>query len=416
MNIDHYFIKVDDDYILYYPLKKQAMMLNTREFIIAQNYLANRQKEMSECSMIYQAIDIIESNKVRVNFEEVHNDEIIVLLTPKCNMKCKYCYANEYHLINRPVNMQAIYSHLYNYISSSDADIIRLRYLGGGEPTIEWEKLVQTTNYVKSIAIRYNKRMRFGVTTNGTLLDEDKIKWLVNNEFEIEISFDILPEIQNQQRPIEGKNSFDLVNRTLVLLQKYKANAYIRTTITELSVLKMKDMVKYVISHYPYLNRLRFEAESNVSTLNKNYCDKFIESFMSAKFFAKSKGIILKNSIADSINRYRYVFCNPEFCVNSDGELSTCHRAAYPDDLLGSLFMCGDQVDSKTNKTRCNELVTSCNRCFAKWHCAGGCLYNRYLYSKSKRELYCYFTRKMISQELKQICVDYQNTSTINTD
>lgn len=53
----------------------------------------------------------------------------------------------------------------------------------------------------KQQASAYGVRLRIGFPTNATLLNAEKIDFLVKNNVEIGVSFELLPDIQNEQRP-----------------------------------------------------------------------------------------------------------------------------------------------------------------------------------------------------------------------
>jgi uncharacterized protein len=98
----------------------------------------------------------------------------------------------------------------------------------GGEPTIMWDEIiVPLTNYIKE----NNLPIDLGITTNGTLLNEERIKFLYDNNITPLLSIDGDRETQEFNRPCRTGNSFDLVMENIPILLKYFPNTTFRGTI-----------------------------------------------------------------------------------------------------------------------------------------------------------------------------------------
>jgi uncharacterized protein len=56
-----------------------------------------------------------------------------------------------------------------------------------------------------------------------------------------------------------------------------------------------------------------------------------------------------------------------------------------------------------------------CKACFAKWHCGGGCLAQKYVYNEEILDLICDFTRsftqKMILEKLEKQYEEFYHVS-----
>ena len=65
------------------------------------------------------------------------------------------------------------------------------------------------------------------------------LDFMKEHNFTVQISFEILPEIQNAQR-----GSYDAVAENLVRLTEKGINNYVRSTITELNVDRIPEMVE----------------------------------------------------------------------------------------------------------------------------------------------------------------------------
>lgn len=396
-----FFVNVNNSILLYFTLKKSVLLVDSEEYLAAKKYLETGEKDRILYRDLYSAIDssLKKENSI-IDSQLSKKGEIVILLTAACNMRCEYCYSHNSRISENSMNLMAIKRSILKYFQKNTYKCITIRFLGGGEPMLAWKQIVEITKYVTLLANKYEIVVNMGLTTNGTLIDERKLLWLIKNNFEIELSCDILPEIQNKQRPmVSGKNSFDSVNNTLNLLIKNKANFFIRSTITLLAVNRMKEMVEFIANNYSEKIRLKFEAVSDEHSFTKEYCDKFVQNYFSAQEYADSHGIVLKNSIVDSTKKYKSKFCPGEYCINSYGEVTTCHRAAFQNDKFHDVFLSNDATNAVTDNLR-----EECELCFARLHCAGGCKYNQLVYSNEKENLYCSFVRRLIGLKLLKIC------------
>ena len=106
-------------------------------------------------------------------------------MTTDCNFKCKYCYENykEHYQLNEEKLIDTI-RFIMNY---GKKDKILLEFLGG-EPLLKKDLIYKAVGYINrnysDIIVKYY------ITTNGSLLDDEFIKFMKENLFTIRLSFD----------------------------------------------------------------------------------------------------------------------------------------------------------------------------------------------------------------------------------
>ena len=93
---------------------------------------------------------------------------------------------------------------------------------------------------------KYPNLVHFGITTNGTLLNKERIDFLKNHNFSILLSIDGDKETQNFNRPQRnGEGSFDLVEKNIdYLLQNFPMTTF-RATLYQ-------PTIKYLYNNYLY--------------------------------------------------------------------------------------------------------------------------------------------------------------------
>lgn len=145
--------------------------------------------------------------------------QMILELTKECNFRCRYCILseiydgkNQYDLGS--MSYDTIRMCIDNFIScSSDSDELVLSFYGG-EPLLCFDKICKSVEYIEKHA--YGKRVRFSMTTNGSLLDKYKMEFFVKHKFYIMISLDGPQAIHDKNRLTVGAGgSFEIVKRNI---------------------------------------------------------------------------------------------------------------------------------------------------------------------------------------------------------
>lgn len=82
----------------------------------------------------------------------------------------------------------------------------------GGEPLMAWDTVVETVKYARSIEKQHGKNFRFTITTNGMLLDDEKIDYINKEMSNCVLSLDGRKEVNDNIRPTpNGKGSYDII-------------------------------------------------------------------------------------------------------------------------------------------------------------------------------------------------------------
>lgn len=160
---------------------------------------------------------------------------ICLNVTDACNLACRYCFVEQHpHYMTLDVAKQAVYFILDNLekkkkFYNNPTLTASIAYFGG-EPTILWnEIIVPLTDWIK----KNNFPIELGMTTNGTLLNEERIKYLYDNQIIPLLSIDGNKKTQEYNRPCLNNNvsSFDLVSKNIPIILKYFPNTTFRATI-----------------------------------------------------------------------------------------------------------------------------------------------------------------------------------------
>ena len=139
--------------------------------------------------------------------------QITMQITQDCNLRCSYCaygggYGNQRTHSKKTMPMDTMKKCVdFIMARSKNVDEVVIGFYGG-EPLLEIDKMRECISYIKE---KYKGRtVRHTITTNGTCFTDDTIKFLVDNNFDIIISFDGPRELHNFNRVYaDGRGSFD---------------------------------------------------------------------------------------------------------------------------------------------------------------------------------------------------------------
>ena len=163
-----------------------------------------------------------------------HVEQITMQVTQDCNLRCRYCtYSGNYdhHRVHsRKVMPLDTMKGSIDFFMTRSRKVQNDLVIGfyGGEPFLEIDNIKKCVEYVKT---NYSGRaVRYTVTTNGTLFNDEVIEFLEKEEnFNINISFDGPKNLHDQNRIFsDGRGSFDEIMTQVEYIKKNHSNLFER--------------------------------------------------------------------------------------------------------------------------------------------------------------------------------------------
>lgn len=231
----------------------------------------------------------------------------------------------------------------------------------GGEPLLNWSLIKKVVEYIHDQYTSIFGNIFFAITTNGYLLSEEKIKYMLENNFSISVSIDGDKETHDRNRvTINQTPTFDVVFKNMLLLEEVYENMLRENKKTvPYGILITHDnnadfeQLENFFSENPNIDG-KIQRVTRVSGINTDYfntqndpsilqkrqqflkklVDKFkAQSYMNAATnFSK---VILKNLILDPMMLLNYSknelrgTCLPglhKLAVDSDGIFHMCEK------------------------------------------------------------------------------------------
>ena len=173
--------------------------------------------------------------------------DVTLVVTHDCNLGCDYCFAGEKR--RAPMSDAVADAALDLALGDgSEGDGATQISFFGGEPLIEWRRIVRTVARARARAERIGRAISFTITTNGTLLDEDKARFLVDAGFFVGLSIDGVRAAHEATRPTRGgRSSFDDATRALDLLVAHGADFETITVVDPRNVAHIGASVRWLV-------------------------------------------------------------------------------------------------------------------------------------------------------------------------
>lgn len=336
-------------------------------------------------------------------FENAGIQQLVIDLTNQCNMRCKYCtfsgnYKYQRSHSDRKMSREIAMKAVDYFIKNSDKKEKPSVTFYGGEPFLRFELFKEVVDYVKS----HDKSFDFSLTTNGTLLNNDKIySYLIENDISINISLDGPKNIHDKNRVMtNGEGSYDRIVKNLSRIKDlapgyFLKNIFFSPVLTppyDLDAINTffykseffnnykhpLNMASVFLFASTFLDKADFPAARQRFQQNQN---RMLEFYKDALISGKHDGLIFERKwfkgIINSVH-FRKKFqiedcisvvgqCTPgirRLFVSADGKFYICEKA-------GEYYSIGD-VDTGLDLEKifaffeeCDEFFRDCGNCWA---------------------------------------------------
>lgn len=163
-------------------------------------------------------------------------------MTTDCNFKCQYCY-EDYHN-HYQLNDKTLVEALEFIMTYGEKGKVLLDFLGG-EPLIKKNLIYQAVKYIKAY---YPKReVKYYLTTNCSLIDDQFIEFMKQNSFTIRLSFDGNKETHDLNRIAkDGVSCYEKIFENILKVKNSGLNFSVRMTVTENTIPHMYENICYL--------------------------------------------------------------------------------------------------------------------------------------------------------------------------
>ncbi len=287
-----------------YPIKEVSKKIKEIDQLASKrNYFSN---------LIPKSIKRIEFKEIKEKCEN-YCSHLTLSITEQCNMRCKYCvYSSSYpydrgHSKAKMPEDTAFKAIDFFFKHSLKTENISIGFYGG-EPLIYYPLLRKCVYYANRLNEKYKKNLIFTITTNGTLLNDEIVKFLIRNRIGLAISLDGPKEIHDRYRVFkQGKGSYEAVLKNLMKLKDidhkyFKKHVNYNVVVTPpYEFFKLEKFFnendEIFVDTYPFINF--------VIDLNTDFVMKYSQDTQISKKSLKLKNEILLGQYKNMITKER---------------------------------------------------------------------------------------------------------------
>ncbi|MFA9397189.1 MAG: thioether cross-link-forming SCIFF peptide maturase [Clostridiaceae bacterium] len=337
-----------------------------------------------------------------------------------CNLKCKYCFADEgeyrgkRELMSFEVGKKAI-----DYVIERSGPRKNIEIdLFGGEPLLVFDTIKKIVDYGKEVGEKNNKNIRFTMTTNCTLLNDEIMDYLNKNMVNIVLSIDGRKEVNDKVRVrADGTGTFDAIlpkiKKMVEKRDKDKAY-YARGTFTRENLDFSKDALFLADEGFKEISiePVVLPNEHPLSLREEDLPIIFEE------YDNLYKEMVKRRAEGHEFNFYHFnidlnggpcVYKRISGCgagheyvaVTPNGDIYPCHQFVGNEDFkMGSIYTdeLREDIALRFKKAHIYN-KPECKNCWARFYCSGGCQANNYNFNKDFTKPYslgCKMQKKRI--------------------
>lgn len=310
-----------------------------------------------------------------------------------CNLRCQYCFAGQggygqwRMLMSFDVARRAVD---FLIAHSGPREHCELDFFGG-EPLMNWHVVQQTIDYVHKQEKKHGKKIKMSLTTNGLLLDKEKVKYLTDNHISLILSLDGRKEMHDRMRlGVHGEGTYDEIVKNLqyCVANRKGEEYYVRGTFTRYNMDFTTDVIDMIDKGFPAVSMEPVVGEDtadysikeeDLPRVKAEY-DRLAKLFIAREeegrpffFFHFNmdlwKGPCLPKRLRGCGAGHEYLAVVP------NGDIYPCHqfvgREGY---VIGNVYE-GLKNFKMMRDFRMNHVFSKpeCVDCWAKFFCSGGC-------------------------------------------
>lgn len=134
----------------------------------------------------------------------------MMVMTHRCNHRCKYCHASSEDADKRKWDMSlGTVKNCVDIIFQTPSPSAKIEFQGG-EPSLNMEAVEYTVNYAKKLNKERKKDLTFVLCTNLASIDEDTISFIKENDILVSSSLDGPKELHDENRVLRyGRSSYE---------------------------------------------------------------------------------------------------------------------------------------------------------------------------------------------------------------
>jgi uncharacterized protein len=378
--------------------------------------------------------------------KDVYHDAYISLApVHNCNLRCKYCFAThgEKYLGKERTFTKEVLEQSLNYLyfsSFKDVKSFRIDFVSGGEPLLAFDVIQNLISVCDRLDKLHDKKTKFWLCTNGTILDEKYFELLNENKFNIGISLDGPQEENDKYRVFDnGVGSYEKASETIQsILQNPNLSRNFKNIWGLVVITSQTQSLVDILKHHKEIGFSRVQMKvvrttDTELTINEKSIEKLKELYNDLSDFLIENiknddiayfnmflndndyfGKIIRRIILRTIISNRCQAGKNKVSLAANGDLYPCDSFVGNSDLV-----IGNAIEKHSDpKDICNVFCSgrdTCCGCWDRFVCGGDCFHNSLLKTGDiliPDPMYCDLEKHLIELAVSLLC--YLNTEKPN--
>ncbi|MDH5491341.1 MAG: His-Xaa-Ser system radical SAM maturase HxsB [Myxococcales bacterium] len=311
----------------------------------------------------------------------------IMVVTLRCNQTCVYCHASRAPMDAVSTDMSVeVAERSVDMALSTTSPFVTIEFQGG-EPLVVFDRIKHIVAYAKQRNEALGKSLEFTMVSNLTMMDDEKLEWLLDNRVQISTSIDGPKHLHDKQRTLPGHSAHDLATGWIRKINKayqdagldpniYHVEALLTTTKSTLPLYKevvdtyvdlgcralflrpldpfgfvgkTGEKVKYPKEAYLefYRNALEYILELNGQGVQ--ILERFASIFLTKIFSGQDPNYLdIRDPCGAAIGQIAY---------NQDGKVFTCDEGRMLHEEGDDSFLIGDVANTSYREVVGHETV-----------------------------------------------------------
>jgi uncharacterized protein len=326
---------------------------------------------------------------------------LILQVTDACNLACSYCYYAGGNAAAKHKQRQwmapAIAERGIDFLLEHSTGLKKLVVVFfGGEPLLNYKLITSSVAYARSRAAAAEKHVDFALTTNGTLLEDDVVRYLLAQEIGVTVSVDGFEEVHDKHRRFSnGDPSYRVI---LPGLKRLLDGASRRPAVARVTLAGDPRHVPKILDHLLGLgfvevgfspvtsndsaHQMDVEQMDHLLAQFERLSARFVEAARNEEFLGFSNLIDLLVVLHQSeVKNYPCGAGLGLFSMDTAGRLYVCQRFTGEELFcMGDVFEGFDygRLEGFRREAEIGQ-KPACRNCWARATCAGGCYYEGWI-------------------------------------
>lgn len=169
-----------------------------------------------------------------------------------CNFSCDYCYLGK--LSSKRMDFVTAYQAMEIAFLNAQRHPDHMVWIDfvGGETLLSYEFIRKVSDWIDLEAQKRNLEVKYSITTNGSIINQDILEWLIRKKVQVKISIDGGKEVQDKNRKYcDGSGTHDKIIDNIAQFHEYENRTKMRMqathVVTRNNYEDLYNSVKYLV-------------------------------------------------------------------------------------------------------------------------------------------------------------------------